>query len=227
MTFLNFTMTLSLLLGVLLGLFIAILGFLLSLTWSQRPARSDRQPERALPETIERNPTPEGSLSRFSTMGGEPKLEKRQSKGRLSSDPIQPIRSKAVENAVCGTSAPAHAGKARGRPTCFRITGVPSHWGKTELEEKLAEIDPNLEIVNLSIFQACICSTKTKTALLRLRNTTNLDKWEEEPIVLEPSQTGQLNIDKDFYGLTPLNDPDTPITAEFVPLHILHHCLAR
>jgi hypothetical protein len=120
-----------------------------------------------------------------------------------------------------------HSIRAHGsQPTCFRITGVPSHWGTDELEEKLKSIDPDINLTNvdLSKFPACSYWTKTSTALLRLnRNTIYFDGWkqsEEKQILFrEQGRTVRLNMDKDFYGLTPLNNPKIPITAEFVPLH--------
>lgn len=120
-----------------------------------------------------------------------------------------------------------------GQPTCFRITGVPSHWGTDELEERLKSIDPDIDLTNvdLSKFPACSYWTKTSTTLLRLnRNTIYFDGWkqsEEKQILFrEQGRTVRLNIDKDFYGLTPLNNPKIPITAEFVPLHTLKYQLA-
>jgi len=221
-------MTASLLLGVFLGLLIAITGFLISSTLSQRPTRNDPQPEKALLETVQQKPTPEG----FLTTCDKPELEERQSQDGLSSDSIQPINSNAPENVTRGISAPSHTGEPCGRPICFRITGVPSQWDKNKLGAKLAEIVPGLDLEydELSMFRACTRSAKTKIALLRLyRTTTYFEgcKQSHEKNYKFPEQCGtvRLNIDKNFYGLTPLNDPDTSITAEFVPLHTFHHCL--
>jgi hypothetical protein len=124
---------------------------------------------------------------------------------------------------------------ARGRPTCFRIPAIPLDWGKEELKDKLAKMDPdlNLENVELTIFPVCSHFTKTQTALLRLdRNTAYFEGWKQSDekrntFKEQDKPTVRLNIDKHFYGLTPLNKPDEPITAEFVSLHILEHCLAR
>jgi hypothetical protein len=96
----------------------------------------------------------------------------------------------------------------------------------------LAEIDPDLDFkhVKLSIFRACSYFTKNKTALLHLyQNTTYFKGWkqseEKQTVFQELDATVGLKIDNHFYGLTNLNDPDPPITAEFVPPHSLHHCL--
>jgi hypothetical protein len=154
-TLLNFAISLSLLFAVLLGLLIAIFGIPLS-KWNQLAVRNDPEPERAMPLTVYRK----------TTLEDEPKVEERQTMGSLPFASIQPVRREARENVVGGSSAPAHANDGGDRPTCFRITGVPSFWDKNKLEEKLAEIDPDLDFkhVKLSIFRACSYFTKNKTA---------------------------------------------------------------
>jgi hypothetical protein len=150
-------------------------------------------------------------------------------------DSQEPSKSKKANTTVTESSASAHAGETRGRPTCFRITAIPLDWGKEELKDKLAKMDPdlNLENVELTIFPVCSHFTKTQTALLRLdRNTAYFEGWKQSDekrntFKEQDKPTVRLNIDKHFYGLTPLNKPDEPITAEFVSLHILEHCLAR
>ncbi|KAF8540313.1 hypothetical protein BDD12DRAFT_33818 [Trichophaea hybrida] len=108
------------------------------------------------------------------------------------------------------------------RLTCYRITGIPSHWGKNELQQKLAEIarDINLENIELSIFRTCCYFTKTQTALLRLKSSTTYFEWwkQSKESFLEQGRTVRLNIDKQFYGLTPLNNPNEPITADIIAI---------
>jgi hypothetical protein len=111
-----------------------------------------------------------------------------------------------------------------GQPTCFRITGIPFHWDTNVLEQKLQKIDPDIDLANveLSVFRAC-SNLKANVALLRMKkNTTYFEGWkpsdEKEAIFCEHGRNVQLHIDKHFYGLTPLNNPNEPITAEFVPL---------
>jgi hypothetical protein len=156
----------------------------------------------------------------FSTTNDEPEPEE----PRPTSDPARTIGTKAAQNTAGDSSAPDHAGK----PTCFRITGIPLDWHNNKLKEAFQDVD--LEGVELSIFPAC--STKTQTALLRLdQNIAYFEGWkqsqEKQLLFKEQGRTKRLNIDKDFYGLTPLNSPDAPITAELVFLHILENCQAR
>jgi hypothetical protein len=119
-------------------------------------------------------------------------------------------------------------------PTCFRITGIPSHWDQNTLEEGLRGIDRDLhpENIELSIFRACTYTATTSTALLRLqRNIKYFEGWKQrdEKQFWLCEQGGKKNvllkIDKHFYGLTPLNNPKAPINAEFVPLHIPNRTL--
>jgi hypothetical protein len=213
--------------GVLLCLLTAILCFLFSSKsskWSQRPVRNDPPPPyTAHPKAVEHKPT-------FSTTNDELKPEE----PRSTSDPARTIGTKAAQNTAGDSSAPDHAGKTRRRPTCFRITGIPLNWGNNELKEALAQIgrDVDLNDIDLSIFPAC--STKTQTALLRLPVDSNIayfEGWkqsqEKQLPFKEQGKTKLLNIDKDFYGLTPLNSPDVPITAELVSLHVLEDCQVR
>jgi hypothetical protein len=214
--------------GVFLCLLTAILCFLFSsstLKWSRPPVHDNPPPYRAQPEAVERTPT-------LSTTIDPPKPEERQSKDRLSSDPARTIETKAAQDAAGASSAPDYGEKTRHRPTCFRITSIPLNWGKNELKKTLAQInlDVDLEGVELSIFPAC--STKTQTVLLRLdRNIAYFEGWkqsqEKQLPFKEQGKTKLLNIDKDFYGLTPLNSPDAPITAELVSLRVLENCQAR
>jgi hypothetical protein len=143
---------------------------------------------------------------------------------RSTSDPARTIGTEDAQNTAGDSSAPDHAGK----PTCFRITGIPLNWHNNELKEAFRDVD--LEGVELSIFPAC--STKTQTALLRLdQKIAYFEGWkqsqEKQLPFKEQGRTKRLNIDKDFYGLTPLNSPDAPITAELVSLHVLENCQAR
>jgi hypothetical protein len=211
--------------GVLLCLLTAILCVLFSSKsskWSQRPVRDDPPPPyKARPEAVKHKPT-------SSTTNDEPKPEE----PRSTSDPARTIGTEDAQNTAGDSSASDHAGKTRRRPTCFRITGIPLNWRNNELKEELAQIglDVDLEGVELSIFPAC--STKTQTALLRLdQKIAYFEGWkqsqEKQLPFKERGRTKRLIIDKDFYGLTPLNSPDAPITAELVSLHVLENCQAR
>lgn len=111
-----------------------------------------------------------------------------------------------------------------GQPTCFRIIGIPSHWDTNVLKQKLQKIDPDIDPANveLSVFRAC-SNLQANIALLRMkRNTTYFEGWkqsdEKGATFREHGRDVRLYIDKHFYGLTPLNNPNEPITAEFVPL---------
>jgi hypothetical protein len=152
----------------------------------------------------------------FSTTDDEPKPEE----PRSTSDPARTIGTEDAQNTAGDSSA--------SRPTCFRITGIPLKWGNNELKKQFRDVD--LEGVELSIFPAC--STKTQTALLRLdQKIAYFEGWEQaqekQLPFKEQGRTKRLNIDKDFYGLTPLNSPDAQITAELVSLHVLENCQAR
>jgi hypothetical protein len=135
------------------------------------------------------------------------------------------IATNTAENVARASSASAQAGEIRHRPTCFRITAVPSNWGKPELEERLSNLDPGLDLSNveLSLFPSC-CSIKTQTALLRLDQNTEYfasgwkERSEKQSTFKERGRSVRVNIDKHFYGLTPLNKPEAPIIAEFVPI---------
>jgi hypothetical protein len=114
-------------------------------------------------------------------------------------------------------------GETHSRTTCFRITGVPLAWDQEKLEEWLAKTDWDFKghEDELSIFPSCSASSKSKIALLRLkRNPTCFEGSEQsggkQYLLKEKDQKVRLNIDKHFYGLTQLNKPNTPITAEFV-----------
>jgi hypothetical protein len=93
-------------------------------------------------------------------------------------------------------------------------------WTKNELEAKILESDPEIRSTKstLSLFPPCNVLTKSRVALLCIRgNNPNFKGWNETA-GSGPLGKGdimmQLGIDKYFYGLTPLSNPDKKITVE-------------
>jgi hypothetical protein len=114
------------------------------------------------------------------------------------------------------------------RLTFFRITGVASDCSEDGLRAQLSEIDPNFgfQTARLSIFPSCSPNEMTNTALLCLNTSTALfEAWKRDK--KEELQHVRLDIDSDFFGLTPLNNPDKPIRAEQVPLNIHQDYIAN
>lgn len=103
------------------------------------------------------------------------------------------------------------------QPTvCFRISNVPSTWGKDELVEAIQSLDEPLSVsadYTLSLHPACHGSSQT--ALLELERLPNhlssLRTNESKRIGREDLD---LVVDRHFYGLTPLNTPEGGIVAE-------------
>jgi len=120
--------------------------------------------------------------------------------------------------------APTNVVEPQRRPECFRISGIPSDWSIDNLKKQLQVIDPNLSFSDVDLsgpFPSCCDSTQT--ALLNFDNCTayfqKLERNDEKLIVIRedtPDRKVRLTIDKHFYDLTPMNNPEAPITAELV-----------
>jgi hypothetical protein len=110
------------------------------------------------------------------------------------------------------------------KSACFRISGIPADWSIDILQENLQVIDPNLKFTDVDItgpFPASCDSTRT--ALLNFDNCTayfqQFERNDQKLIVFregKPVRKVRLVIDKHFYDLTPMNDPQAPIIAELV-----------
>jgi len=110
------------------------------------------------------------------------------------------------------------------RPTCFRISGIPSDWSTSHLKQKLQVIDPELNFSDVDLsgpFPSCCDSTHM--ALLHFDNCTayfqRFKRNDETLVVIRedmPERKVRLIIDKHFYDLTPMNYPDEPIITELV-----------
>jgi len=109
---------------------------------------------------------------------------------------------------------------------CFRITGIPQDWSKEKLWNTLVSLDGSLKdlVPRLDIFPSF--HRPSHVALLNLDVCTNYFN------ILEPNESCrkeikdegvELEIDRHFYGLTPLNNPGEVIEAEYVVLLIIPH----
>jgi hypothetical protein len=134
-----------------------------------------------------------------------------------------PTRADNIAQRVASTAlTPSIIVESHDRPTCFRISGIPSDWSITHLEQKLQVIDPKLDFTDVDLsgpFPAGCDSTQI--ALLDFDNCTayfqKLGRNDEKLIVIRddtPDRKVRLTIDKHFYDMTPLNKPVAPITAE-------------
>jgi hypothetical protein len=108
------------------------------------------------------------------------------------------------------------------RPTCFRISGIPSDWSIDKLGEELQKIDPELDLTDAELSAPCpACCDSTQTALLNFNRCTAYFRGfgrneERQKVIRENGRKARLVIDKHFYDLTPLNRPNTPVVAELV-----------
>jgi hypothetical protein len=116
-------------------------------------------------------------------------------------------------------------------PICFRISQIPKDWEEEFVLQTVLRIDPELrpEDMELSLFPSC-CDPTQKTALLNLKRNTkyfrsfkkNGEKTQE--FIGENLKKIVLVLDKHFYDLTPMNSPQKPIIAEFVPVINISVC---
>lgn len=112
----------------------------------------------------------------------------------------------------------ARSSEPRSRPMCFRISNVPLTWGKEDLVEHLKRVGFVDKGHNrVSLYPAC--SGDGQVALL---NLVEYFEWFRQ-LSITGSDTlpgcgseTNLQIDRHFYGLTPLNNPKKNIAAEFV-----------
>jgi hypothetical protein len=103
-------------------------------------------------------------------------------------------------------------------PSCFRISGIPDHWIKKDVELILLSVDSGLNNDNhqLSLYPSCYGSQKT--ALLNLECSSayfsTLTPTENRILSIQDEAHVQLVLDRHFLDLTPLNTPSDNIMAE-------------
>ncbi|KAA8894549.1 hypothetical protein FN846DRAFT_406174 [Sphaerosporella brunnea] len=195
----NSTMSdLSLLNGIIVLLLTSIVGIQLSTVILRRREKTERNELQIAPD--DRKPTPHSAAPK--------RADRPPTDTELSTSPDHHLteRISSVELTATDHSRP----RQKRSPLCFRITGVPQDWDKEKLQKAL-----HLENDDLSILPACNHLRKTRTALLRLDSLG----WEQKQIIVnEQGRCVRLTIDKNFYGLTALNDPVTPITADIIAI---------
>ena len=107
--------------------------------------------------------------------------------------------------------------------TCFRISGVPQDWSKSDLLDALRTIDKSIPDKKHQLALHPACSGTTQIAILSLDTRTecfgslqpNTEKYISIPCA-DGSLGVRLCVDNHFYDLTPLNTPRGKIVAELV-----------
>ncbi|KAF8534445.1 hypothetical protein BDD12DRAFT_895913 [Trichophaea hybrida] len=102
------------------------------------------------------------------------------------------------------------------QPKYFRISGVPSTWNEDDLFGALLTIVPSLtrQYYRPSLYPAC--SRSTQTAVLNLGPFTAHLQQQNHLEVSDPPSKTYLQIDSDFYNLTPLNVPIGEVVADVI-----------
>jgi hypothetical protein len=103
---------------------------------------------------------------------------------------------------------------------CFRLSGIPVGWKEAGVVSALKSLKPTIihddQYPHLSLYPACAGSSQT--GLLELENCLELlEKIKSGNIKLELSVEGKnaiVDIDVNFYHLTPLNTPGNKYIAE-------------
>ena len=100
---------------------------------------------------------------------------------------------------------------------CFRISNVPPMWNEADLLQAFQISNDSLDLATgqhqLSFYPAC--SGSSQTALLNLQSpgcSWNIQSNEDRLIRRESDS--DIVMDRHFYGLTPLNNPEGEIVAE-------------
>jgi hypothetical protein len=105
----------------------------------------------------------------------------------------------------------------------FRISGIPTGWTDVSVLGALKSLEPPIihedQHPHLSLYPAC--AGLTLTGLLKLENFSELlEKVKSDKIHLELSVEGKktiVDLDGDFYNLTPLNILGNEHIAEYIP----------
>jgi hypothetical protein len=105
----------------------------------------------------------------------------------------------------------------------FRISGIPTGWTNVSVVDALKSLEPPIihddQHSRLSVYPSC--AGLTLTGLLKLENCSELlEKVKSDKIQLELSVKGEkeiVDLDGDFYNLTPLNTLGNEHIAEYIP----------
>jgi hypothetical protein len=105
----------------------------------------------------------------------------------------------------------------------FRISGIPTGWTNVSVIGALKSLEPPIihhdQHPRLSLYPSC--AGLTLTGLLKLDNCLELlEKVKSDKIQLELSVEGEkeiVDLDGDFYNLTPLNTLGNEHIAEHTP----------
>jgi len=99
-------------------------------------------------------------------------------------------------------------------PKSFRVSGIPLSWSHNDLFDALHANDPSLTGQNYqpSLYPAC-CSP-TQIALVCFDPCTARIQQLSHQKVSESASNTILQIDSNFYNLTPLNTPKGDVAAE-------------
>jgi hypothetical protein len=111
----------------------------------------------------------------------------------------------------------------------FRISGIPTGWTDVGVLGALTSLEPPIihedRHPRLSVYPACAGSTLT--GLLKLENCSELlEKVKSGIIHLELSLEGEkavVDLDRNFYNLTPLNTLGNEHIAEYIPSRLPTH----
>jgi hypothetical protein len=99
---------------------------------------------------------------------------------------------------------------------CFRISDIPSTWSEDCLVKVMKSTDPGFDegMAKISLYPSC--NGTGKTALLYLSERSELVQHLQTEKTTYLSEDPPINIviDSNFYDLTPLNTPKSPIIAE-------------
>jgi hypothetical protein len=115
----------------------------------------------------------------------------------------------------------------------FRISGIPTGWANVSVVDALTSLEPPIihedQHPRLSLYPAC--AGLTLTGLLKLENCSELrEKVKSDKIHLELSVEGKkaiVDLDSDFYNLTPLNTLRNEHIAEYIPSRPARHTHTR
>ena len=181
-------------------------------------------PKRQLPEDSE--PSQKRiKISSASQLFGEESVEESIA---LSTSPSEDYSPHDLTNFACASRAtlPALTSSVELQiapiaraPTCYRLQNIPSKWTSHKLWKHLRSAYPSLkiEVSQISLFPCCFRAGKS-TALLKLEYRPDVFENGAPLTVKESGKHIYLGIDREFYGLTPLNAPkdDVEIVAELV-----------
>lgn len=119
------------------------------------------------------------------------------------------------------TESTSHDLSAKNQQKCFRVTNIPMGWEKKHILSWLGQLEDTwkCDSESVSLFRACMGDGKV--GLLKLDNyplsfgriQPGTSRFFQARI---ENEEVLLSVDVDFYGLTPLNDPDEDIVAELV-----------